>query len=94
MIFNTTASPFQTLESLQFSLSSWLDSWYPQICNYLEIDSVGDLVALKSILQTDKSNVTIDNLKAILPPSKKVIAVAPGSELEGEYDTHKFLWWP
>ncbi|GAH60036.1 unnamed protein product, partial [marine sediment metagenome] len=39
MIFSTKESTFNKYEKYDFTLHNWLTYWYPQICNYLDLDS-------------------------------------------------------
>ncbi len=87
MIYNTENSPFKDLESMSFSEKSWLNFWYPKICEFLHLSPEEDLVALKSSLTELSSNFSFKKLTNLLE-KKRVIAIAPGIHLEKEIDEY------
>ena len=87
MIYNTENSPFKDLESTPFSEKSWLNFWYPKICEFLHLSPEEDLLALESSLTKLSSNFSLNNLVNLLE-SKRVIAIAPGIHLEKEIDEY------
>lgn len=86
-MFNTEDSPFFHLEKSDFSLSIWLEKWYPLICEYLDIDEKGDLNALQRILQDHKSNISKEVLEKKIK-GKNILTIAPGIHLEHELDMY------
>ena len=42
MIYETEGSPFRKFEQMDFTLSVWLEKWYPKICNILQINAEED----------------------------------------------------
>ncbi len=87
MMFSTKDSLFYTLENLSFSLDSWLNSWYPRICQFLELIPEEDLVALERTLSITYSNYPSYGLKQIIE-NNRVIAIAPGIHLEKEIENY------
>jgi uncharacterized Rossmann fold enzyme len=88
MIYDTKDSPFKKYEKMDFSLSIWLEFWYPQICKFLEISSKKDELALKEVLDIVKSNMFSEELKATLLRGNKALVVAPGERLEEEFESY------
>ncbi|MBY8999727.1 MAG: DUF115 domain-containing protein [Candidatus Heimdallarchaeota archaeon] len=90
MIFKTEESPFAQLEYSSFSLSTWLDYWYPLICDFLEINADEDSVALEEILRYYSSNVSKEELEKQIQ-NNHVLAIAPGVHLEDQLHRHLTL---
>ena len=91
MIFDTKESIFNKYEKHDFTINNWLTYWYPQICNYLDIDSQMDFISLKTILTEYSSNYSENDLKLKLY-DKDIFILAPGINMEeefGEYLQHK-----
>ncbi|MHA1199553.1 MAG: 6-hydroxymethylpterin diphosphokinase MptE-like protein [Candidatus Heimdallarchaeaceae archaeon] len=88
MIFETENSPFKDLEEEKFSQEVWLNYWYPQICEFLELSSEDDSSALKRALSITQSNYPSYGLKQLIE-KKKVYAIAPGIHLEEEIETYQ-----
>ncbi|MHA1304172.1 MAG: 6-hydroxymethylpterin diphosphokinase MptE-like protein [Candidatus Heimdallarchaeaceae archaeon] len=80
MLFDTTHSPFQKFETLDFTLDNWLIHWYPAICDYLGISQASDYLSLKKILFTYSSSIQNQTLEKIIN-QKVVIIFAPGPSL-------------
>ena len=80
MIFETKGSPFHELENLDFSLENWLHSWYPKICEYLNINSKEDISALTLIAESYQSNLSENDLREKIEAKKKT----------GEYSKKEF----
>ena len=90
MIFETQDSPFSHLEHREFVLPIWLENWYPLICDYLNIETKGDLLALREVLTHSISNITSQELYQKIK-GKNILAVAPGVYLEKEFAHHMSL---
>ncbi len=91
MIFDTKESIFHKYEKHDFTLHNWLTHWYPQICNYLNLDSQMDFISLETILTEYSSNYSDNDLKLKLH-DKDIFILAPGIYMEeefGEYLQHK-----
>jgi uncharacterized Rossmann fold enzyme len=87
MIFDTKGTPFHELEDLDFSLENWLTEWYPRICDYLDINSEEDANVLTSVAELYHSNLSKNDLRKRIE-GKEVIILAPGVNLEREFDTY------
>ncbi|MHA1801138.1 MAG: 6-hydroxymethylpterin diphosphokinase MptE-like protein [Candidatus Heimdallarchaeaceae archaeon] len=87
MIFDTKESIFNQYEKKDFTLNIWLTYWYPQICNYLEIDSQMDHASLETILTEYSSNYSENELKLKLH-DKDIFILAPGIYMEEEFDEY------
>jgi len=83
MIFKTENTLFLQLEKLDFSLSTWLDHWYPAICDFLNISPQSDLNAVKDIDNLFKPNLRVEELVNKLK-RKTAIIIAPGNSLSNE----------
>ncbi|MHA1686709.1 MAG: 6-hydroxymethylpterin diphosphokinase MptE-like protein [Candidatus Heimdallarchaeaceae archaeon] len=81
MSYNTKKSKFHSLEKLNFSLESWLNFWYPNICKYLDINPNEDMTALKNITQNYRSSISPTKLSNLLK-NRIVYLVAPGYTIE------------
>lgn len=88
MIYDTKNSPFKEFENKVFSLSTWLGSWYPQICKFLEISSEKDEFALKEILEIVKSNMSSEEIRIVISRGNRVLIFAPGERLEEQFEFH------
>ena len=86
-MFNTEGSPFFHLEKKEFSLSIWLEKWYPLICEYLNIDEKGDFNSLQRILKKHTSTISKDVIEKKIK-GKNILAIAPGINLENELDLY------
>jgi len=87
MIFNTKESIFNKHEKHDFTLHNWLTHWYPQICNYLELDPQMDYTALETILTEYSSNYSENDLRHNLH-NKDIFILAPGIYMEEEFDEY------
>lgn len=87
MIFNTKESKFNKYEKYDLTLNNWLTHWYPQICDYLDLDSQMDFTSLETILKEYSSNYSENNLKLKLQ-DKDVFILAPGIYMEEEFDEY------
>lgn len=87
MIFDTKESIFNKYEKYDFTLHIWLTHWYPQICNYLDLDSQMDLISLKTILTEYSSNYSENDLKLKIH-DKDIFILAPGINMEEEFDDY------
>jgi len=83
MIFKTENELFLQLEKLDFSLSTWLDHWYPAICDFLNIHPQCDLKAVRDIDNLFKPNLRVEKLVNELK-GKIAIIIAPGNSLSKE----------
>ncbi len=89
MIFDTEESPFKEFEKLDFTLITWLNHWYPKVCDFLSIDMSEDALALHDILKRITSSITpYDLLKSIISKGNKIMVFAPGVNLESEFEKH------
>ncbi|MHA1551586.1 MAG: 6-hydroxymethylpterin diphosphokinase MptE-like protein [Candidatus Heimdallarchaeaceae archaeon] len=86
-MFNTEDSPFFHLEKSDFSLSIWLEKWYPLICEYLHIDEKGDFNSLQRILQKHTSTISKEVIEKKIK-GRNILAIAPGIYLEHELDLY------
>ncbi len=88
MLYDTKNSPFKELENKAFSLSIWLESWYPRICKFLEISSEKDELALREVLEVVKSNVSSEELRTNISRGNRVLIFAPGERLEEQFELY------
>ncbi len=86
MIYDTNDSPFKEFENKDFSLSIWLEFWYPHICKFLDISSEKDESALREILEIMKSNMSSEELRTTITRGNRTLIVAPGESLEEQFE--------
>lgn len=88
MIYDTKGSPFKEFETKVFSLSIWLEFWYPHICKFLKINSVNDELALREVLEIVKSNMSSEELKTTMSRGNRALIIAPGERLEEQLEQY------
>ena len=86
MIYDTKDSPFKEYETKDFSLFTWLNSWYPHICKFLRINPKKDEKALEETLELIKSNMSSKELKKVISRGSRVLIFAPGEKLEEQFE--------
>ncbi len=86
MIYETEGSPFRKFEQMDFTLSVWLEKWYPKICNILQINAEEDENALKEVLSITQSKMSSEDLAKSMSKEKKTVIFAPGVNLEDEFE--------
>ena len=92
MIFDTKDSPFKQFENMNFSLITWLNYWYPKICEFLCINMKGDETALCNVLNEIRSNTSVEILRKLISRSNNISIFAPGVNLEMEFEKHISLF--
>ena len=88
MIYDTKDSPFKEFENMDFSLSIWLEFWYPHICKFLEISSEKDELALKEVLEIVKSNISSEELRNTISKGNRILIIAPGERVEDQFELY------